>query len=90
MIITVNIQSLDFVPLYFGNTICLVSIWKKCGHWLFSVIERGRMDDFYAILNMYGLDGVVESIKDIPVLSAKDMSFVLVGETSYIPAYYKG
>lgn len=40
------------------------------------VVERGRMDDFYAMLNMYGLEGVIESIKDIPTLNAKDMSFV--------------
>ncbi len=40
------------------------------------VIERGRMDDFYAILNMYGLHEVKESIKKIPTMSAKDISFV--------------
>lgn len=40
------------------------------------VIERGRMDDFYAMLNMYGMNGVIESIKNIPVLNSKDMSFV--------------
>lgn len=40
------------------------------------VVERGRPDDFYAILNMYGLEGVVEAIKDIPVLSPLDQSFV--------------
>lgn len=40
------------------------------------VIERGRMDDFYAILNKYGLEGVKESIKEIPSLNPKDLSFV--------------
>ena len=40
------------------------------------VIERGRIDDFYAILNMYGLDGVVEEIKSLPYLNAKDQAFV--------------
>ena len=40
------------------------------------VIERGRMDDFYAILNMYGLEGVKEAIMDIPTLNPKDLSFV--------------
>lgn len=40
------------------------------------VIERGRMDDFYAMLNMYGVEGVKESIRDIPYMNPKDMSFV--------------
>jgi hypothetical protein len=40
------------------------------------VVERGRMDDFYAMLNMYGIDGVREAIKDIPTLCPKDLSFV--------------
>lgn len=40
------------------------------------VIERGRRDDFYAILNMYGVDGVKESIKEIPTMNPKDLSFV--------------
>ena len=40
------------------------------------VVERGRMEDFYALLNMYGIEGVRESIKEIPVMSPKDMSFV--------------
>ena len=40
------------------------------------VIERGRMDDFYAILNLYGLEGVKEAIKLISYLNPKDLSFV--------------
>ena len=40
------------------------------------VIERGRMDDFYAILNLYGLEGVIGAIKEIPYLNSKDLSFV--------------
>lgn len=40
------------------------------------VVERGRMEDFYAMLNMYGVEGVRESIKEIPVMNPKDMSFV--------------
>lgn len=40
------------------------------------VIERGRQDDFYAILNMYSLEDVKDSIKRIPTMNAKDMSFV--------------
>lgn len=40
------------------------------------VIERGRQDDFFAILNMYGLDGVREAVKEIPTMNAKDMSFI--------------
>lgn len=40
------------------------------------VIERGRMNDFYAILNMYGLQGVTEAIKQIHFLNSKDLAFV--------------
>lgn len=40
------------------------------------VVERGRMNDFYAILNLYGLEGVKEAIKQIPYLNPKDLSFV--------------
>src|SRR5665647_349098 len=40
------------------------------------VIERGRMQDFYAILNLYGLKGVKEAIKSIPYLNPKDQTFV--------------
>jgi hypothetical protein len=40
------------------------------------VIERGRIDDFYAILNLYGLSGVKEAIKQISYLNPKDLSFV--------------
>lgn len=40
------------------------------------VIERGRKNDFFAILNMYGVDGVKESIKEIPTMNPKDVSFV--------------
>lgn len=41
------------------------------------VIERGWLDDFYAAIKLYGgIDNVREIIKDIPVLSPKDMSFV--------------
>ena len=40
------------------------------------VVERGRKDDFYAILNCYGLDGVKEAIKEISYMNRKDLSFV--------------
>ncbi len=42
------------------------------------VVERGRMDDFYAVLNLYGEEGVKEAIKKIPSLSQKDIAFVCV------------
>jgi len=40
------------------------------------VVERGRMDDFYAILNRYGVTGVQEAIKQIAYLNSKDLAFV--------------
>ena len=40
------------------------------------VVERGRPDDFYAVLNLYGLKGFKEGIKNIPSLNKKDIIFV--------------
>lgn len=40
------------------------------------VIERGRIEDFYALLNLYGPNGVNDAIKQIPYLNPKDLSFV--------------
>ena len=40
------------------------------------VIERGRPDDFYAILNKYDLQEIKKSIKRIPYLNPRDKVFV--------------
>lgn len=40
------------------------------------VIERGWPDDWWAILNMYGEDGVEDAIRNIPYLSDDNMQFV--------------
>ncbi len=40
------------------------------------VIERGRPDDFYAILNKYALPEIKESIKRIAYLNPRDIAFV--------------
>jgi hypothetical protein len=40
------------------------------------VIERGWPNDWYAMLNLYGIDGVKSAIKNIPYLNQKDMNFV--------------
>ncbi len=40
------------------------------------VLERGRIDDMYAILNMYGVEGVKQAFCEIPYMNAKDMNFV--------------
>lgn len=42
------------------------------------VMERGRMDDFYAILNLYGEEGVKAALKAIPYMSDKNMNFACV------------
>jgi hypothetical protein len=42
------------------------------------VIERGWPKDYYAILNLYGEEGVIEAIKQIPYLNQKDINFVSV------------
>jgi len=39
------------------------------------VLERGRRDDYYAMLNLYGIEGVREALKEIPYMSEKDMNF---------------
>jgi hypothetical protein len=40
------------------------------------VIQRGWPNDWYFILNRYGIDGVKDSIRNIAYLNEKDMSFV--------------
>jgi hypothetical protein len=40
------------------------------------VIERGWPNDWYAILNLYGIEGIRSAIKNIPYLNNKDMNFV--------------
>lgn len=42
------------------------------------VIERGWPADWWAILNLYGENGVKEAIKVIPYLNDVDMNFVSV------------
>ena len=42
------------------------------------VLERGRMDDFYAILNLYGLEGVKAALREIPYMNDKDMNFACI------------
>jgi hypothetical protein len=40
------------------------------------VIERGRINDFYAVLNLYGLKEFKDGVKNIPNLNEKDIAFV--------------
>jgi hypothetical protein len=40
------------------------------------VVERGRLEDFYAALNLYGLETFIEEIKNIPEMNKKDINFV--------------
>ena len=40
------------------------------------VIERGRITDFYAVLNLYGLKEFKDGVKNIPNLNEKDIAFV--------------
>lgn len=40
------------------------------------VLERGRISDFYAILNLYGLKAVKETFCQLPYMNKKDINFV--------------
>lgn len=40
------------------------------------VIERGWRNDWNAALNLYGIEGTREAIKQLPYLNKKDMHFV--------------
>jgi len=42
------------------------------------VVERGWPDDWFAVLNMYGEEGVKEAIRALPYLNDKDMNFVSI------------
>ena len=39
------------------------------------VLERGRRDDYYAMLNLYGLKGVRDALCNVPYMNDKDMNF---------------
>lgn len=40
------------------------------------VVQRGDMDDWLTILNLYGVEGIKDKIKRIPNLNPKDLNFV--------------
>lgn len=40
------------------------------------VVELGRRDDFYAMLNLYGVEKVRETIKTLPLTDKKNIAFV--------------
>jgi len=40
------------------------------------VVERGWLNDWFAMLNLYGEVGVAEAIREIPYLNDKDLHFV--------------
>ncbi len=40
------------------------------------VVERGRLSDFYAAINLYGKKSFIDGIKNIPYLNEKDSAFV--------------
>lgn len=42
------------------------------------VLERGWMNDFYAILNLYGMDGVRDALLHVPYMNDKDMNFACI------------
>jgi hypothetical protein len=51
--------------------------WQKMRNTVIQrVIERGRLEDFQAIIQKYGWEQVTESIKQIPNLNSKDFAFV--------------
>ena len=39
-------------------------------------VERGDLNDWWAILNMYGVETVKDEIKNIPMMKKRDMNFV--------------
>ncbi|MCM1554059.1 MAG: hypothetical protein NC048_01010 [Bacteroides sp.] len=51
--------------------------WKSRRIVVQRVIERGRLTDYYAALNLYGgMEAFRSIIKEIPFLSAHDMEYV--------------
>lgn len=40
------------------------------------VIERGASEDFYALFNLYGVETVRDTIKEIPTFSQRDIEFL--------------
>lgn len=52
--------------------------WQKMSHTVVArTIELGRMEDYYAIIKIYGgIDNVKHIIKSLAFLNDKDMNFV--------------
>lgn len=40
------------------------------------VVERGWPENFFAAINLYGLDGFVAAIKGIPYLNYRDINYI--------------
>lgn len=51
--------------------------WKSRKIVVQRIIERGKLNDYYAALNLYGgMDGFRSILKEIPFLSEHDMRYV--------------
>ena len=51
--------------------------WETMRHVVVQrVVERGRPEDFYAALNIYGRQNLIQTIKELKYLNKKDASFV--------------
>lgn len=57
-----NIEKIDFVAM--RNLIVQ------------RLVERGWLDDWYAMLNLYCIVGVKKALLELPYLNAKDLNFV--------------
>jgi len=42
------------------------------------VIERGWLNDYYAVLNRYGEDGVIAALKELRYFNDIDMNFLSI------------
>ncbi len=40
------------------------------------IIERGWPEDWFAMLNLYGIEGVKNAVQELPYLNEKDLNFV--------------
>lgn len=51
--------------------------FRKAKHFVVErVVEHGGLEDWWAMLNMYGKDAVQQEIKNIPMLTDRNIKFV--------------
>lgn len=70
-------QAFRFTTNLFWDVDPEVIDFHKHRRWVVQrVLEYGRMEDWYVILELYGLDGIVEAARQARTLDPKALAFI--------------